>query len=365
MRVGVLGAGGTIAPAIVRDLAESEEVEAMVLLDLDGDKARVAAEQHGDGKASAAELDAGADGALAAALSDCDALINSASYRLNLEAMEACLAAGCHYLDLGGLYWLTERQFELDARFEEAGLLALLGIGSAPGKTNLLAARAIAELGGPVESLHVAAGGRDPDPPAGESFPYALQTLLDEVTMPPVVVREGRPVKLEPLDDGGEVDFGDPIGPGPTVHTIHSEMLTFPVSFGCREASFRLSLPPEVERRLRELADADEAEVARVIAAASPLSAKTVSVHLVDARGGGKAVRARSVTPPREDWGIGGGTVSTATPITAATRMLARGEITGRGVLPPERCLDPEGMFAELETRGVIFEVNEIEEASA
>ena len=39
-------------------------------------------------------------------------LVNCASYRVNLEAMRACLAAGCHYVDLGGLYWLTGRQLE-------------------------------------------------------------------------------------------------------------------------------------------------------------------------------------------------------------------------------------------------------------
>ena len=35
MNVAVLGAGGIIAPAIVRDLAESEEAEELLLLDLD------------------------------------------------------------------------------------------------------------------------------------------------------------------------------------------------------------------------------------------------------------------------------------------------------------------------------------------
>lgn len=337
----------------------------MVLLDIAGDKARAVAEAHGDGRARAVELDASGEGALAEALAECDALVNSAAYRLNLEAMEACLAGGCHYLDLGGLYWLTERQLELGPRFEEAGLLGLLGIGSAPGKTNLLAAQAVAELGGEVEALHVAAGGRDPDPPAGEHFPYALRTLLDEVTMAPVAIRDGEPVKLEPLSDGGEVDFGDPIGLGPTVHTIHSEMLTFRTSFGCREGSFRLSLPPDVERRLRELAGADEEEIARVTAAAAPLSPGTVSVHLVDATADGRTVRARSVTPPRSDWGIGGGTVSTATPIAAAVRLLAREEIERRGVHPPELCLDPATMFAELETRGVQFDISEPEELAA
>ncbi len=363
MTVGVLGAGGTIAPAIVRDLAESDEVDAMLLLDLDGERAEAVAEAHGGGKASAAELDGEAEGALAAALEGCDALINSASYRLNLHAMEACLASGCHYLDLGGLYWMTERQLGLGPRFEEAELLAVLGIGSSPGKTNLMAARAVAVLGGEVDSLHVSAAGRDLEPPAGESFPYALRTLMDEVTMAPVAVAEGAPVELEPLSDGGEVNFGDPIGVGPTVHTIHSEMLTFPSSFGCREASFRLSLPPPVEARLRELVAADDEEMGRVAAAAAPPSGETVSIHVIDAARGDRAVRVRSVTPPRREWGLGGGIVSTATPIAAATRLLARGEVTRRGVHPPELCLEPEPMFAELEDRGVRFEVEETEEA--
>ena len=59
---------------------------------------------------------------LAGALEGCDVLVNSASYRINLEAMRACLSAGCHYLDLGGLYWLTGEQLELHGEFERAGL---------------------------------------------------------------------------------------------------------------------------------------------------------------------------------------------------------------------------------------------------
>ena len=40
-------------------------------------------------------------------------LVNAASYRVNLDAMRACLEAGCHYIDLGGLYRVTGRQLEL------------------------------------------------------------------------------------------------------------------------------------------------------------------------------------------------------------------------------------------------------------
>ena len=58
LKVAVLGAGGTIAPAIVRDLAESDEAAELLLLDLDGERARAVADEHGGGKARAQAVDA-------------------------------------------------------------------------------------------------------------------------------------------------------------------------------------------------------------------------------------------------------------------------------------------------------------------
>ena len=54
-----------------------------------------------------------------------------------------------------------------------------------------------------------------------------------------------------------------------------------------------------------------------------------------------------------EDWGLGGGVVSTGAPAAAAVRLLARGRIEARGALPPERCVDPDDLFPELEHHGV------------
>jgi lysine 6-dehydrogenase len=367
VRVAILGAGGTIAPAIVRDLTESGEVEELLLLDIDEERAQAVADRHGGAKARAAKVDAraehGAEGSLASALQDADVLVNSASYRVNLDAMAACLRTECHYVDLGGLYWMTELQLELDDQFRREGLLALLGMGSAPGKTNLMGRMASDVLGGTADAMDVSAAGRDLDPPDGFSIPYALQTLLDELTMKPVVLREGRPVEIEPMSDGGTVDFGEPIGEAETIHTIHSEMRTFGPSFGCREATFRLGLKPELLETLRELTTAPADEVERKAKDALPPSASTVSVHLVEATADGRAVRVRAVTEPMEEWGIGGGVVSTATPVSAAVRLLARREIAERGVLPPESCVDPAALFAELEPRGCHVEIGEAEEA--
>ena len=369
LRVAILGAGGTIAPAIVRDLAESDEVAGLLLLDLDEARAEQVASLYGGQKARAALVDARASAdaptSLARALEGCDVLVNSASYRVNLDAMAACLAAGCHYLDLGGLYWMTGRQLELGSRFEAAGLLALLGIGSAPGKTNLMALRAAQELATPIDVMDVSAAGRDLDPPSGFSVPYALQTLLDELTMRPVVLRDGTPDEIDPLTPGGVVEFGEPIGTAETIQTLHSELRTFGDSFGCRQASFRLSLSPDLLSTLRELTQAPEAEIRRIAGEAVPPSARTLSVHLVEAHGGGRSVRVRALTEPNDAWGLGGGVVSTAAPAAAAVRLLARGSIEARGAVPPERCIEPAEMFVELERHGCTFEITTREEVRA
>ena len=260
----VLGAGGIIARAIVRDLAESGEVSSLLLLDVDGSRAeRVAVEQAGGfaGEVRAVAVDARDGAALAAALAGCRVLVNAASYRLNLAAMEASLEAGCDYLDLGGLYWMTAR-------------------------------------------------------------------------------------RLEPIDEVA------------TIHTLHSELQTFGSSFGVRQASFRLSLAPELLERLEALRDAAEDEVAAAQAAAPPPSAHAVSGHVVELVGaGGRAVRVSALTSPMAEWGLGGGIVSTAAPAAALVRLLVRGRIGRVGVHPPERCVDPDDLFPELERRRCRFEV--------
>jgi saccharopine dehydrogenase-like NADP-dependent oxidoreductase len=353
-RVAVLGAAGTIAPAIVHDLGESAEVAEMVLLDLDGDRAAAVAERHGAGKATARAADARAG--LAGELAGADVLVNTASYRINLDAMRACLEAGCSYLDLGGLYWLTRHQLKLADEFEHAGLLALLGVGSSPGKTNLMAQRALRELDGSApDSIDIYAAGRDPRAAGQFSPPYALQTLLDELTLAPVVLREGRPVEIEPLTRGGAIDFGDPIGVAETIFTLHSELATFGESFGTRESSFRLSLNPTLLERLQQLVGSSPEQVAAAARDAVPPSDATTSVHLVVVKSGDRTVFVRALSPPH--FGIGGSIVSTAAPAAAAVRLLARGELSATGAMPPERAVDPEAMFAELETRGCRFSV--------
>ena len=355
MRVAVLGAGGTVGPALVRDLAESAEVETIQALDLRRERANAVAAEHGAGKATAGTVDARDPQALTLALDGVDVLVNAAAYRTNLLAMDAALAARCAYVDLGGLYHVTLRQLQREVDFEEAGLVAVLGAGAAPGKTNVMAARAAAGLE-EVLAIRCASAGLDEQPPEGLSTPYALRTLLDEVTLPPVVFEHGETLDLDPLADGGVVGFPAPIGERSCIVTLHSEVATLPISLGAGSCSFRLGLERRVLDRLRELA-ADGAAQLPVPAPPSPRTWSAPRVDVLGRRDGERVgLTITAVTPPHDGWGIGGGVVSTASVAAATVRLLARGRLPLTGVHPPERALPADELFAELGRVGTSFQ---------
>ncbi len=364
MRVAVLGAGGTVAGAIARDLAESAEVSALVLVDRDGGRlAAVAAVAAGQATPTeTVELDAPAG--LAEAIAGCQVLVNAAGYRLNLEAMEAALEAGCHYVDLGGLYWMTARQIELDERFIAAELIAVLGMGSSPGSTNVMADRAVRELGGErVLELVVSAARHDPADGDALRLPYALRTLIDELTMPPIVWEDGVPRELAPCAAGGRVEFPEPIGSAETIHTLHSEVQTLGRCLGVGRVSFRLALAPALRERLEALFGSSEEELDAAAAVSLPPSDQAVAAEVVEARTERRIARVTALTRPSAAWGLGGGIVATAAPAAAVVRLIARGKIEPVGVLPPEMCVEPDDLLPELEARGCAFTV-EVSERS-
>lgn len=359
MRIAVLGAGGTIGPAIVRDLGNAPGVDGLTLLDLDGDRARTVAAEHGGGMATGAAVDARDRQALTLAVEAHALVLNAASPRCNLEAMDAALAVGANYLDLGGLFHLTRRQLRLHDAFAQAGLVAILGCGAGPGTTNVMAVLAARELDA-VHEIRCASAGHDEMPPAdGLAVPYTLQTLLDELTEAPVVLRDGAEVALAPLTDGGTVDFPAPIGPRATLHILRSEGATLPASLGARSCDVCLALAPAVEAALRDIVDRGIPAGAVLTVPPSPRTWSAQHVTVSGPRkgdGGPTTVTVTALTRPHEAWGIGGGIVSTASVASVTARLLARGAIGPvAGVLPPERVLTPELLFPELEARGCSF----------
>jgi len=287
----------------------------------------------------AEHVDARDRASLSAALEGADVVVNGADYRLNLDVMRGALGGGTHYVDLGGLFHVTRQQLELDADFRAAGLSAILGLGSAPGKTNLLAAAAARRLGRDPVSMEIWAATRDPAA-AGHPFPapYSVQTLRDELQMRPVVLRDGELEEVDPVSGAATRDFPEPVGPAEGIFTLHSELATLPVSLPTlREASFRLCLSPGLLEKLLALEDGELPEP-------YTQSPESVAVHEVELRAGDARVVGRTVTR-------GGSARSTSEPAARGAVELAEGRLAKPGVHPPEIAVDdPEAFLALLDT---------------
>ena len=284
-------------------------------------------------------VDARDPASLGRALEGADVVVNAADYRLNLDVMRGALAAGAHYVDLGGLFHVTRQQLELFEEFEGAGLTAILGLGSAPGKTNLLAAAAARRLGSDPVSMEIWAATRDPAA-AGHPFPapYSVQTLRDELQMRPVVLREGGLEEVDPVSGAASREFPEPVGRAEGIFTLHSELATLPVSLPTlREASFRLCLSPGLLDKLLALEDGELPEP-------YTQSAESVAVHEVELRAGDARVVGRTVTR-------GGSARSTSEPAALGAVELAEGRLAMPGVHPPEIAVeDPEAFLGLLDT---------------
>jgi saccharopine dehydrogenase (NAD+, L-lysine-forming) len=140
----------------VRDLAETARDADIVVADRDVKAARRVAKAM-PRTVRVVEADASDPSALARALDGARVLINACHHDFNLRVMDAALQMGAHYADLGGLFHVTKLQMKRDAEFRAAGLLALCGIGSAPGIVNVMARSRFTSLWAPATAHAVRA----------------------------------------------------------------------------------------------------------------------------------------------------------------------------------------------------------------
>src|SRR2546425_1209288 len=254
--VAVLGGAGAMGRAVVFDLAR--QGHRVLVLDRDLGAAQAATRTYGGGRATAGVVDARDTAALATRLREARAaaIVNAGPFPFNLPVMAAALEARCHYLDLGGLIHTTRVQLTHDADFRRHGLLALLGMGSAPGITNVLA-RAAADQLPHVRAVRVYNGGADfTRYPAPVAFGFAPATVLDELTQPAIVFARGRFRSVPPLTGAEDVRFE--VGRQRVHLSLHSEVATLPLSYrakGIRECFFKVAYDPALLEKLKLLID--------------------------------------------------------------------------------------------------------------
>jgi lysine 6-dehydrogenase len=371
--VAVLGGAGAMGRATVFDLARSGHP--VLLLEADREAGQRVARRYGAGRVVVKTVDAREPAVLAACLSAGRAavIVNCAPYRFNLTVMEAALRARCHYLDLGGLFHTTRLQLPHDSEFRRRSLLAVLGIGSAPGIVNVLA-RAAAESLRKVDSIRVYNGGADfTRYEAPVAFSFSPATILDELTLPPMIFTKGRFRAVAPLS-GGE-DFVFDVGLQRVHCSLHSEVATLPLSYrdrGIRECSFKIAYDPLLIERLKLLIDLGLTSRERGRGSVAPRDllldcfrrlppppdfiddrdSLTVAVEGEDGKGA-VTVRYDLTAGPQRRPPLSAVARNTGFPPAIVARMILSGAIRKRGVLPPERCVPVQPFLRALAERGM------------
>jgi saccharopine dehydrogenase (NAD+, L-lysine-forming) len=375
MRIALIGAG-IIGRVAARDLAARDTPEEVIVGDLDaGSAADVAAECGFDSRA----VDVRDPASLAAFLRGADVALNAAQYAVNLDLMRGCLAADCHYLDLGGLFHTTRKQLELDDAFADAGLTAVLGIGSCPGIANVHAGDGAARLDTVEEVLIY--NGATVDSSDSLRWPYSLWTILDEIVERPMVFRNGEFTDTEPLSGEELFPFKEPIGTATTHLSLHSEVATIPPSLkekGIQRCEFRIrhfGFSEAALRKLAFLASVGLADTApRTVGDVEGVVPRRLLVDLLEASdpappqhegfkdiatvvtgirdGTPITIRFDTTSWPSPELKVAGGTAVVAVPAAITARWLASGAVDRPGVHPPETSLPPADFYAELARRG-------------
>ncbi len=379
--VAVVGGGGLTGRCAVWDLSQSRAFDRIRVADLDAGLAEAAARKApGPTPVTAERVDVRDREALARFLRGARVCVNAVQYNFNLDVMEGCLAAGTDYLDFGGLYHMTRRQLELDARFRAAGRIAIPGLGQVPGVSNVLAAAATDDLES-VESVVIRDGWRDFTEGAPEVvFTWSPSTFLDEMVMPAVVFADGAYREVAPMSGGGEFDFPEPIGRIRLYRTLHSEPATLPgflAAKGLRHCEWQeggSGIDVLHLLALLGLGSSDPVSVRGTpVVPKEMLLALLKERHLlgypdgvrvddqevvdVEVRGrhhGALVTRhASAAFRAKPEWGAAATEVAVGQVGSVGAILIAQGKTRGPGVVPPERAV-PAGPFREaLEARGI------------
>jgi saccharopine dehydrogenase (NAD+, L-lysine forming) len=270
MRVLVVGAGGVGAAfaAIAQRRGAFTEV---VMADVELARAQAVAERLSEpDRFSAQRVDASDRDELVQLMRRVspDAVLNACDPRFNEPIFDAALQARVTYLDMamtlskphrdrpyelpGTL--LGEYQLAQHETWQQAGVLALCGIGVEPGLSDVFAAYAAQELFSKVAQVGV----RDGANLVVEGYDFAptfsIWTTIEECLNPPLIWESERGFyTTQPFSEPEEFEFPEGIGKVHCVNVEHEEVVLIPRFIDCDRVTFKYGLGEEFIEVLRTL----------------------------------------------------------------------------------------------------------------
>lgn len=375
MKVVVLGAG-LMGKEAARDLVKSTNVEKVFLADVRVEQVQTFIDKMETDKIEAVRLNAHNDAELKDIMSKGDVVINALFYSFNEKVARTAVEVGVHSIDLGGhIGGATDAVLELKTQAEQKGITLIPDLGVAPGMINILSGHGASKLD-EVKSIKLYVGGIpvEPEGPLKYNIVFSLDGVLDHYTDSSHVLRNGKLEEVASLSEIEPIYFED-FGELEAFHTSGGTSTltkTFPDIETLEYKTIRYAGHAEKFKVLVELGltnketmvevDGKQVSTREVLKAAlTPgllLGDKQDAVLLRVTVSGiqeGEPVtyKYELVTKKDMDDQVTAMARATANTISVVAQMIGNGEITKRGVYPPEQIVPGDAYIEAMKQRGV------------
>lgn len=381
MKYIVIGSGG-VGAVIAKDLGNAEETTAVCVADIDFEAAEQAAGEIGS-KATAVRLDIYDAAVLVDLIKDYDVVVNVVGpyYKTAGPVLEACIAAKANYVDIADDSAGVEKLLTYGDACREAGITAVFSHGASPGITNALGLYGARQMD-EVEEINTSwVVGSTGEPIGPANIWHVLE--MCSTTIPQFL--DGDWVEVPALTGSEEVEFRAPLGVWPVYYVGHAEPMTLPRyikglkkvtnkgNLWPRDADFNSLVGPYNELGLSgtDTLKIGDVEVSkRDFASVNIISMITESMEGTVAEGEDVGANLRIDVKGS----IGGhaahlvytmvGDMNDLTGFSAAyaAQAVAAGDISEKGIFPPEGLPDPTPLFNYLAGKGIkIYEQKTVE----
>jgi lysine 6-dehydrogenase len=365
MRVLVMGGLGGMGQGVSRDLIKQDKIEKVILGDINTDPSRMQDKLRASEKISLIKIDVNDHQGMVSAIKAADVVINCAGpfYKTAVAVARAAVEAKVNYIDICDDYEAAEILFasDIDGAARAAGITVLTGMGSDPGTNNVIVqwfankldrvneialfwVVSIAEL-------------------AGAAWDHSLHMTIGQI---PQYI-DGKLVHVEGGTGIETTTFLEPLGTCQVCYVGHPQPLTMPRYIkGVKQVVIKGALIPGwVDKLIKEQKDTgflskDSIDVKGTKVTPYDLALKLwetipnnrdrgpqssgLKVIVKGERGGNQVTYTADMA--------GRMAPGTGLPASIAALMLDAGDVTVKGVVAPEGCIDPEKFLTALLQRG-------------
>jgi saccharopine dehydrogenase (NAD+, L-lysine-forming) len=365
MRALIIGGVGGMGQGVARDLIKQPQVTDVILADLYPDPERLSTKLRESEKTTLVKMDVNDHDAMVKAFQGVSVVINTAGpfYKTAVPVARAAVEARVNYIDICDDYEGTEILFnsEIDGMARDAGITVLTGMGSDPGTNNVLV-KWYADRLDSVEDIYLYWVVSIAEL-SGAAWDHSLHMTLGEI---PQYI-DGQLVHVE--GGTGEVaeQFLEPLGTCHVRYVGHPQPMTLPRYIkGVKNVIIKGALIPLwVDELIKEQKDTGLLGTEPIEVKGTKIVPYDVALKLwetiPEGRDNGPQSSGLKVIVKGEKDGkkitytadmVGRMAPGTGLPASIAALMMHAGDVTAKGVVAPEGCIDPAKFLSAFLGRG-------------